>query len=313
MTEAATQAAGTQAVSAEAIAAAGQGQAAQGQQAAAQTQQAQAAAGGNDGAKWYAGSGLDPAIEQRIHTRGYKSWADVAKAEFNQAELIGKKGVIVPGENDPPERWAEYHKAIGAVEAPDKIEIPYLEGAKPSEFEQRMEKAMRPAFAKAGLTQRQINVLVKEGYHEFAKGELAGIAQSQQQAQQQGETEIAALRQELGPKADAYIATAQRAARALLGKDPAFAGDLDKLLGAGRFVRLMGTIGEQFFREGSPALNAGGGGYAMTKEQAVVEIAKLNGDRNVQAILQDKQHPEYRVMVQKRDELYRIAYPEPAV
>jgi hypothetical protein len=48
---------------------------------------------------------------------------------------------------------------------------------------------------------------------------------------------------------------------------------------------------------------------SLTPESAEVELAKLHGDSRTFNVLNDKSHPEYQVLVARRDALARAAYP----
>lgn len=48
--------------------------------------------------------------------------------------------------------------------------------------------------------------------------------------------------------------------------------------------------------------------FSMTPEQAKAEIAKMEGDKELAAKMADKNHPEHRLLNDKRLALYRAAY-----
>jgi len=235
---------------------------------------------------WY--QGLGPAAEtaQLFQTKGWKNIDEVSKAYHDLEKVVGAKGVIVPGEKAGDDEWGKFYDGLGRPKTGDEYKIP-LPGDDYTQTEQdkAYEKAMRPAFHKAGLTQRQIDIIA--GAHNGAFAEVRkSVEAAQADAVKAGEAEIETLKAQWGPKANANIALAQQAAQSIIPKDSDLWARVEKHIGAGAMVDLMYRVGTQFSESGG-ALKAGGGaGAALTKEQAQAEIDKFN-----QEISLDPKHP----------------------
>lgn len=257
---------------------------AQGQQGAGQQQAGQGAGqqGGQQGGNpaWYDGLGPDDGARQLL---GTKKWANINEVARSYAELesaIGKKGTIVPTDKDPPEAWNGFYKALpGYPESADKYTPKVRDGAEMSDGEKLFFEKMRPAFHKHGLTQRQVDGIIQDGYFLFcdALTEQSKAAATKRQAD--ADALAGEMKTRLGPKG---IAAAQRALEigARNVKDPAKRQALiDKgaaLMGDADFLEFLAGVGANF-GEGGGALNPsgadGGGGVAMTPDEAKAKLA----------------------------------------
>ncbi len=281
-------------------------------QAAAQTGAAATGGNGNGAAAWFAGLGPEPATAQLLETKGFKNINEFSKAYHDLEKVVGAKGVPLPGEKATDEDWGKFHAQIpGYPKSAEEYKVPLPSADyKPSEAEAGYHKAITAAAHKAGLTQRQLDII--GGAHNEA---MASVGKSMKDAAAAeiatGEAAIEALKQEWGAKANANLALAQRTAQSLLPKDSPLYDQLDKLMGAAPFVDFMYRVGTQFSESGGVLKAAGGNGAAMTPEQAMAEIDKYN-----QEILADAKHaykdpnnPGYAQAQEKMMRFHKIAYP----
>jgi len=97
----------------------------------------------------------------------------LAKAFVETKALVGKKGIILPTEKDPPEKWDEFYKALGRPDTADGYEITKPEDL-PKEFPYSDERvtSFKALAHKIGLTPAHVKELynwqIAEGRKEFA-------------------------------------------------------------------------------------------------------------------------------------------------
>lgn len=207
----------------------------------------------------------------------FASWRDKAPAPLSKfiadnmtAARAKTEGMLkLPGQDDPPEAWDAFYKAVGRPDKPEEYGI-----AKPEKLPEGIEWSDETAkdYAswahEAGLTKRQAEIMQKR-YTERLGAEAAAMKQA---GMQMVEAERKELTEAFGPKLAEVAGKAQEAAvKAGLPKeifDPGAAA----FLGAPALKMVAGLIGEleKFTKEGSfHAPNAGGGtggGYAYAEQ-----------------------------------------------
>ena len=181
---------------------------------------------------WFAGLGPEPATAQLLETKGFKNINEFSKAYHDLEKVVGAKGLILPGDKATDEDWGKFHAQVPGYPksaAEYKLPLPSAD-YKPSDAETGYHKAITAAAHKAGLTQRQLDIM--GGAHNEA---MAGISKTLKEAAAgeiaTGEAAIEALKEGWGAKANANLALAQRTAQSLIPKDSPLYDQLDKLMG----------------------------------------------------------------------------------
>lgn len=264
-----------------------------------------AAKGGDPGGggDWFGPLGADDGTRQLITTKGFKNINDVAKGYTELEKAIGR-GVVPPSDKDPPEAWAKFNKRIGAPEDPTAYKIEF--GPEATESEKRFEASLRPAFVKAGLTQRQVNILLQDGYQPFATGERTRAQDSQGRQEQEL---MRTLDAQWGPNRGANMAIARRAAAALIDpeKEGDFYASVDKALGgSARTVELFYRMGQLMSEGGVPMKSDSAAGFAMTPDGARRELEKMNADPEISKTLRTKSGPNYGAIRDKWNRMQDI-------
>ena len=208
-----------------------------------------------------------------VVNKGWKSPTDILTGYQNLESKLGANRVALPKEGDAASE-AEWRKAIGVPEAADKYMLKLPDGAPVDEAFLNTAKAW---FHEAGLTPKQAQALASK-WTEY------GVAATTEQAQARlkaSEGELEAVKKEWGKEADANLAAAQRAFRAVQKPANLDAADLDKMedaLGTAKFTKMMAFFGsmsgEHRYVDGSmPA------GTHFTPEAARARINELKNDR----------------------------------
>ncbi|MGB8275366.1 MAG: hypothetical protein WCF16_08890 [Alphaproteobacteria bacterium] len=247
--------------------------------------------------------GLPDDIRAHPALANHKDVAALAKEHVNVQTLIGKKGVIPPGEKDPPEAWDKFYAALGRPEKPEGYGFKAPEGAPEGFYNTDMSKAYSEAAHKAGLSAKQAAAL-----HDWFVGASAESLKTQQAKSKADDDALdETLRKEFGTAYGKKIAAGKAAAAKFLDVE-----GLDKLeaaFGGAGMIRFLSKIGEAM---GEDALVQGATPKGtMTPEEAKAEIAKLRGEavKDPKHALNDRMNPEHGHTVARLEQLYKMAYP----
>lgn len=224
----------------------------------------------------------------------------LVKEHVNLQALIGKKGVVPPGEKDGPEAWERYYNQLGR---PARAEL--YQFAKPQGFagySDEFANAYRAAAHKHGLTTQQA-----AGMHDwFVKSALEAEQGQAQRARMDGDALDQALRQKWGGQYDAMVSSGRRAARAFA--PPETLDQLEQAIGGPALMELFANIGERMREDG--LIGGGAASFSLTPEQAKAEIAKMDAAMNdPKSPAMDKLHPEHGTWMRRREQLFAAAYP----
>jgi hypothetical protein len=256
-------------------------------------------------------SGLSEDLKANPSLGKFKDVGSLAKSYVEVESLVGKKGIIPPGDNDPPETWDQFWNSLGRPENVTGYDMSSFEApeALKEVWDQDLQDGVVAEMHKLGLTNAQVRGVVNT-YAELQSKNMEGIVGSVDEQREAGK---ATLRQEWGvaypAKAD-YALRAFKAAAAAIGEDPeALAGSFlsdggllgDNVMLTKMFAMIGESSGEHSF------LGDKGGRTTPTPEEAEAEIASLDAH----PALYDKRHPEHNAIVAKRDALYRARFPDP--
>ncbi len=238
--------------------------------------------------------------------------ASLVKAYINAQGLIGKKGVILPGEKDSPEIWGEFYKALGRPESPDKYEIP-----KPADFpagfqyDENREKNFKEISHKLGLNPAQV-----KGLYEWQVGneiagfktymdtftEVDGLGLVPKQWVEDHNKVVEDFKKELG---DEYTPLLSKAHSCVLKHGGQELKDFYDKTGFGDNplnIRAWVNVAKATMTE-DDFVTGKGAGVASLDEQ----IAEINSN----PALLDEKDPKHRETVRKRDELYEQRWGKP--
>lgn len=258
-------------------------------------------AGGSGGGAGQGGSGgaaswrdsLPEDIRANPAISSFQDIPSLTKAFIETKSMVGKKGVIVPGEKATDEDWGNFYKSLGVPEA-DKYELAPPQGV---ELDEGFVSAFKETALKAGLLPRQASAMLAK-YSEFQKqGETAELKEIETIAKQQME----GLKKEWGDGYDKEIRTAQVAVKEVGGDD--FIKYLNET-GLGndvQVIKFMSKVGKLL---GEDKLREGGAistdAQTRTEIQGQLDELRANGDANG---LYDKSHPMHSVTLARLESL----------
>jgi len=234
-----------------------------------------------------------------------KDVGGLAKSYVEAQRMIGAEKIPLPREGDNASYEAFYQR-LGRPESPDKYVFKTGYGAPTGEADKSFQQAIAPVLHRAGLNQRQVDILT-EGWNQYV-GNAGQI--EQQHVQMRGNAEIAELEREWGAAMPERVGMARRGAVAAGFNDAHALNELEKKMGTGAFLRHFAKIGELIGED--TVIHGNAKPFASTPQQARTEIARLNADPQYVAALMDKGHPNHENATAKRADLYRAAYPDAA-
>lgn len=162
-------------------------------------------------------------LEQIPETFRDKPWAkeNAKDAETffkfvdNQNSLVGKKGIIVPGEGATPEQMNEYYKSLGRPDTFDGYEFTPIPELKDQKRDPEIEKATKELMHKIGVP-KSMAAQLQQGYEKmmYDRSKVALDAQKAEDAAfEKFNTEF------FGAEKDKVVANAQKILRATLPKE----------------------------------------------------------------------------------------------
>jgi hypothetical protein len=230
----------------------------------------------------------------------------LAKSFLETKELVGRKGIILPKDDDAGD-LARFRTEIGV---PDSAEDYTLGDFAPPEglpWSETLQTSMLAKLHEIGIPNGQIREIL-DSYAEVTHGEYQGMLEATSKGYEQG---TAKLKQDLGADYDASLALSKRAFKSASGDQHDVLSHL--VLSDGThlgdnpaFVRTFMNVGKQFAEHGLLGEKVGGGGFTKTPDQAKEEIAVLEANPG----LYNADHPEHAILVARKNELYEQAYPE---
>lgn len=214
----------------------------------------------------------------------FKSVEELARGYVNAETMIGKKGVILPGDNAPPEEVAKFREAIGVPAQADGYKLAGKEGAPPEIWNDATAKEIAAFAHEAALTPKQAQALADKWQTLGIEGGKITAAENERQ-HTEGK---AALQKEWGTSFDAKHAAANLAIKQF-GGDEIVALLAEKGLGNDpRMVKLFAQIGEKMGEDVPSGMGQSmAGGPDLKAESATLRAgpAYLNA-----------MHPEHRAV-----------------
>ena len=235
----------------------------------------------------------------------------LAKAFVETKALVGKKGLILPTEKDPPEKWDEFYKALGRPETPDGYEIVKPEGL-PKEMPYSEERVgdFKILAHKIGLSPTQVKELVNwqtaEASKEFSafQGQFVqvdGLGLVPKQWIEDHNKAVDTFKSELGDK---YEMLTKKAAIAVMKYGGQELKDFVDKTGFGdnpAFIRAWLKVAEATLTEDDLVESTSG---SMSRKD---RIAAINSDP---ALLDTSNLQKQRALVAERNKLIDEEYAE---
>lgn len=219
--------------------------------------------------------------------------AALAKSYMEAEALIGRKGVIVPGEKDGPEMMAKFRAALGVPDNPEDYKLTAPEGVPADVWRPETAAGFQARAHELGLTPAQAAGLAEW----YAKGAAAEYQRVADGIEPDGRKMEDVLREEWGQQHGRKVTLAQRA-MAQFG-DEAAVSALEAKVGGAALLRMMAKVGEAL-AEDVPA-GMGSGRPAPRDPAAERKSLMVAGGP-----YWDKLHPEHRATMGRVKELFAM-------
>lgn len=264
-------------------------------------------AGGSTVPDW--ASGLPDDIKSSASLANYKDLPSFVKSALEAEKLIGKKGIIKPGENATPEELNKYYNDLGRPEKAEGYQLKRPETWPDHlEFSDAMVPKVQQMFHEAGVPADMANKLWGN-YHKMiaeSAGEQASLSKADV------DRGIAALKQEWGgeEKYKANVETAIMAVKEFGGDDLVNFLDSTGFGDHPALIKAFANAGKSLREDGF--VGGGNNSGALTTERAKAEIEKLNNDKEFTKILYSNKLEDKSAQQEakkKMENLYQIAYP----
>jgi len=150
-------------------------------------------------------------------TANLKTIDDFGKTYLNAQGLVGKKGIVVPTESDPPELWAKYYKELGVPDSEEGYELADLEALKEKKIDLTESKK---AFMKRMKEANVPNAAAKEAWKFHQDAILANRNKVEDMHKLNVSKAVEALQSEWGTEYDANIKRVQSVISMVAQEEP---------------------------------------------------------------------------------------------
>lgn len=240
-----------------------------------------------------------------------KPWDALVKSHANALELVGKRGVEVPGEGATPETISAYNKAIGVPEAPtgyaytppdisalpEPVRNALVDRAKDTTFIDNM----RAIAHKAGIPADKFAALAAGFDKETIAQVSAQIEGRETAAKAYNESETKIFKELYGDKGEQVKATAKEILAKVVPKSIQDSKNANLALVAAAMF-----INEKVFKNDTIG-GANQGAPQMSKEQVRAEILKQRSD----PAFKDPFNPGHKAISARVDDLYNQLHSRP--
>lgn len=227
----------------------------------------------------------------------YKTGEEYYKGHKNLVEMIGKKGVTLPGENASEEETGKFYNSLGRPESAEGYAFAPIEGLHPEVTSTpESEKAFKESIHKLGFTNKQADSL----NNMFLTKVSNALVQRDEMREQTMKQSITELRSEWGQNYEENKTLAMRLVKVFGGDEASAAfGDLGNNPKVMKFLSNVGRkLSEDSFK------NIGGIDLLADAGQAKKRISEI-GEKIMGMKNSD---PGYHELVKERTRLYKVAY-----
>lgn len=238
---------------------------------------------------------------------GFEDVAALAQEHIHLQKLIGRKGILPPGEGATDNDYARFYNDLGRPAAPTDYQLDDIERPESLPWSSETETQMLERMHAVGLTNVQAKALVTD----YVELQYAIWSEAQGEQSRVLESAMGELRTEWGSSFDAQLDMANRAFAVAFGddveevrqlrlSDGSFLGDHPHL------VRAFATIGSSMME--AEFVGEASRGEGLSRGAARDQLSELESDPLSRAALLDRAHPDHKSIVMRRSQLAGLAY-----
>lgn len=235
--------------------------------------------------------GIDEEYRSDPSVNKYQSLNEAMKGLINQSKVIGKKGIIRPGEDATPEEMGEFYNAIGRPSEPNMYKYEPIEGA--PEVDQEAMTGFQEFAHNKGFNQEQFQAAIE---YDLQRQQTAQETYEQERVEEISNTRRNIFDEFGEVEGGAFIRDAQSAADSL--------GLTDALIDAG-------VVNNESVIRALANANKSLGSSTMIGDQKVDSLdfdGQINELRSHEGY-SNKLHPMHKEIMNKFDKLYARRYP----
>jgi len=229
----------------------------------------------------------------------FKDVETLAKSFIHNKKYLNDRGILIPREDAPPEKWDEYYKALGRPDDPEKYQFTEIKLPEGQEVDADMEKNFREQAFAAGLTAKQAGAL-RDWYFNQATERIGSFEQQQKEALGAA-TET--LKKTWGNKFETNIKSADSAWRKFVAPEDMEATIAMMDQGPGNnplFIKLFHNIAKSM---GEDTLKGSDGIVGKGHYEQALDIMRTPE-------YTDANHPGHKDAVKKAEVLFGKAFPD---
>jgi len=242
------------------------------------------------GEKWY--STAPPELQGLVEKKGWKDLPDALKSYAELEKHLGADKLPLPKDENDADGWGKVYDKLGRPKTAGDYKFP--EGV-----DTAVVQRLAPELHKAGITQKQAEVLAKL---DLARAQEAMTAEATR-VKADDDAAMAKLQSEWGGKFNENLEVMRRAMRNL-GMSVQDFSKAGAAIGHEKVMRLLNLAGVSAREDNSAGLGEGNLGFGMTPNRARAELAAKEAE------LLKRAHAGDKAAAAERDRLHRIAYPE---
>lgn len=232
-----------------------------------------------------------------------KDPSDAITQLYNAQKIMGAEKIAKPQESWTDEQWQSHYRDLGAPASADGYELNVADAAKEALSEEDI-AATKELYAKAGLSQKQVNIL-NDGSNEM----LTSKMEAQNEARQQKiDADLRNLQVEWGDSFAQKLDIAKAAVKKIGGDDLVKALDEVGAAQHPAFIKAFAEVGNSYMEASGAKGPLGNGMIVSNQAQAAQLLKERNRDPDWTAALMDKNNAAHEDVVAERAELYKMAY-----
>jgi hypothetical protein len=219
--------------------------------------------------------------------------------------MMGADKVVLPKDNDPPEKWNEFYNKLGRPAEPTKYDFTQVKLPPEIPIDDKQKGFLQGLFHKVGLNQKQAAVLMEE----FMGNEANTLKALETEQMRQSQEAVEKLKIEWREGFDTNVALAKKAVDMLGGPEIKSLMDETGLGNDPRMVKFFHKLGSLLNEDKAFGDRMMSSGFATGSENAKAEIARLQGDPEFSKQYLTGDHPQHRQAVERMAALYKAAFP----
>lgn len=250
--------------------------------------------------------------EEMQSNKVFDTFDDVAgglKMLGSVQSMIGKKGVIIPGEASPPTEWDNFHRELGRPDTKDQYQMKVAEELTEVYDENLIAKA-RDIFFGLGFNQKQVDALWS-----FEEERVRGILKTTEEAKAKEFLEADGAFDEWGKANPQKLHLANRMIAENANDEEHKKALLELYDNNIVFAELLANVGSKFMEHKiiteTEQVSGTTSAEALTEAKKIEQTPGFILPDEKGQLLRETNRPEYDRLEKERDRLYQLANVKP--